>query len=145
MTVMEEDDIRRQNKLIFSLYDYILKHVPENTFLECRTYLDMLKTERREGPGYPKEIFNWQIQNSDDDDIRILLTDDCKKFIIKNILTISNYLCHFVIRSNDKIYVVVFDGCHFDIDASIRIPREVIDECEREFEMDFSFSDHVRL
>ncbi len=40
---------------------------------------------------------------------------------------------------------MVFDGCHFDIDASIRIPRKVIDECERELEMDFSFSDSVKL
>jgi len=130
--------------LIYSLYNYILKHIPENTVLECSTYLEMLKTERREGPGYPKEIFNWQIQNSENGEICILLTNDCKKYILKNILTISNYLCHFVIRTNDKLYVVVFDGCHFDIDASIKIPQKVIDECEREFVMDFQFSDPVK-
>jgi len=122
----------------------IISQVPDGSYLYMGCYVDELLKDNR----LPK-LFECEIPISNDFgwyDKCFKLTSECKIYLEQNLS--GNYLsffCHYMIRDEEKVYVVVFDGCHFDIDASIKIPQNVIDECGREFEMDFSFSDPVTL
>ena len=142
---MEEFDLICQDKLTFALFGYIIKQVPNEAFIDCSDYLALLKRKPVE-KHLPIEILKWEIpcQNYyEPDSVRIELNEECKKYLHSNILRVSGFLCHFTISDAQKTYVSVYDGCHFDIDKSIKIPQRVLDECESMLEMDFRFSNTV--
>ncbi len=144
---MEEFDLIRRDKLTFALFGYIIKQVPNDAFIDCYDYLALLKRKPIE-KHLPVDILKWEIpcQNHyEPDSVRVELNQECKKYLHSNILRVSGILCHFTISDAQKTYVCVYDGCHFDIDESIKIPQRVLDECERVLGMDFHFSDPVTL
>jgi len=150
MKKLEDDDFNklieerhlRKCKLLKIIFGEIFSRISENAMFYVGYYIEDLYSD------FPNDkLFDWMCPLDSDYgwySRRFLLTKDCKEYLLnESISSFGSDFCHYMIRDEEKVYVVVFDGCHFDIDASIKIPREVIDECGREFEMDFRFSDPV--
>lgn len=132
-------------KNLYDLLQLLLSQIPDDSYLYVGTDIYNL-IEQDIAP----EILNF-VTLLDYDykwySERFVLSKKFKDYLLieDNYLLFYYYFCHFMIRDDRKIYIVVFDGCHFDIDTSIKIPKNILGACEREFEMDFTFSNPVTL
>jgi len=136
-----DDD--RETEICNNVVSFLFEQIPDNVGLYVSDYIDILQIEC---PYFG--VFQYESSNDDKNYKRkFILSKECKKFFLEEdnstFLFGGAYFCDYMIRDNNKLYVSVYDGCHFNIDKSIKIPQRVLDECERELEMDLTFSDTV--
>lgn len=150
MSYVEYEEVDYDDEIIESVsqkfVSVLFEQIPEDSSLYISDYIELFIEEN-----IHMEFFNWEVENDYPMYYarRFILNSDCRKYLLKdhNATLFANgaYFCHYMIRNEDKIYVVVFDGCHFDIDSSIHIPEELIQDCEKYLDQDFYFSNPVTL
>lgn len=122
----------------------IISQVPDGSYWYCGNYVEELETYNQltelKKWEYPIDNnYGWYYK-------RFKLTKECKEYLLKNLHgnTIV-YFCHYMVRNQDKIFLVVFDNSLFDVDSSIHISSKLI-EMGREYDSALiSFSDPVEI
>ncbi len=121
----------------------ILNQIPSNTYLYMGCYVDQLFADQRMLGLLEYEIpldKSYRIY-----DRRFKLTSECKQYLKNNLhINYESFFCHYMIKDDEKIYLLVFDSYSFDLDASLSLPDKLIQDCEKE-EIYIRFSNPVIL
>lgn len=122
----------------------IISQVPDDSYWYCGNYVEELETYNQ-----LTELKKWEYPIDDNYGWyykRYKLTKECKEYLLKNLYgnTIV-YFCHYMIRNQDKIFLVVFDRCLFNVDSSIYISAKLIEMGQENNRALITFSSPVTL